>query len=315
MKYIIAVVLIILLLVGAQSFLGEQAESKEQSPAPVSETKIQEEVIVEGIVAPSRDLLLKMVSNSTVEEINVEIGDRVEVNAPILMLNSERAEALLRQRIAGRDAAKARLDEVKAGARDEEVEAMRAKCEVTRIQRNRLPDEAAEEDKEIATAELRACESQLALLEKGARPETIKAVEAELAGAEAMLREAEKALDEMVLRAPCTCVVADLKIEVGEQVTPGVPVVQLIDLSSGWVVQATDLGELDVVRVHPGDKVKVRFDSLPDVELDGVVERVGIIGQERAGDTTFDAEIRLDNQDERLRGNLTAAITIFPESH
>jgi multidrug resistance efflux pump len=43
---------------------------------------------------------------------------------------------------------------------------------------------------------------------------------------------------------------------------------------SGWLVETTDLSELDVPAIAVGDAVQVRFDAIPDLTLAGVVTKI-----------------------------------------
>lgn len=71
-----------------------------------------------------------------------------------------------------------------------------------------------------------------------------------------------------------------------------------------------DLTELGVVNVFEGDEVLLTFDALDDLELSGTVVRIKPIGENKQGDITFTAVIRPDNQDPRLRWNMTAVARI-----
>ena len=124
---------------------------------------------------------------------------------------------------------------------------------------------------------MRRAQAQLDLLEAGARPESAAAAEADVASARAAVQQAQAALDETVLTAPFAGTVAQMTPAVGESVSPGVPVVQLADLTE-WQIETDDLTELDVVRVSEGAEVQLRFDALPGVELTGHVSQIKPIG-------------------------------------
>ncbi len=96
-----------------------------------------------------------------------------------------------------------------------------------------------------------------------------------------------------------------------EYVAPGAPAVHLADVST-WQIETTDLTELDVVRVRVGSPVTMTFDALPELELTGTVSRIRLLGENKQGDITYVVTITPDRQDERLRWNMTAAISIAP---
>ena len=130
-----------------------------------------------------------------------------------------------------------------------------------------------------------------------------------MAAAQATLEQAKVAQAEMELRAPFAGTVGSIETAVGENVTPGTPVVQLADLST-WQVETTDLTELSIGRVVEGNTVNVSFDAIPDLTLTGKVVGIRPVGETRQGDITYRVTVKPDQQDERLRWNMTATVDI-----
>jgi multidrug resistance efflux pump len=62
----------------------------------------------------------------------------------------------------------------------------------------------------------------------------------------------------------------DVAVSIGEQVGPESRAVSIADTSS-WVIETTDITELEVVNVEVGQAVTFTADAFPDVELNGVV--------------------------------------------
>jgi HlyD family secretion protein len=172
-----------------------------------------------------------------------------------------------------------------------------------------LLNPATESELAEARAMIRQAQAQLDLMLAGAREEEIAAAEAMVAEAEAAVQQAQTSLADTELRAPFAGIVADSSVKTGEQVVAGVPVVELADLTA-LQVETDDLTELDVVRVQQGDEVLVTFDALQGLELRGRVVRIEPIGREKLGDITYTVIVRLDEQDARLRWNMTSVVTI-----
>lgn len=162
-----------------------------------------------------------------------------------------------------------------------------------------------------AQAQVRSAQAELDLLQAGATAQTVAAAEAQVKVAQAALEDARAALEQTTLRAPFDGTLALVGVEVGEQVSPGVTVAKLADLSE-WRIETDDLTELSVVRVQEGDTVDVRIDALPDVEMTGHVQSIRPLGENKLGDITYTVVVTLDDQDERLRWNMTAETTILP---
>jgi len=165
----------------------------------------------------------------------------------------------------------------------------------------------------VAEAQIRQAQAQLELVSAGARPETIAAAEADMAAAEATLAQARAALADTELRAPFAGTLAELEAKVGEQVTPGAPVAQLADFSA-WQIETDDLTELGVVDIDTGSPVTITVDAIPDLELTGQVVAIEAIGENKRGDITYTVMVEPEQQDERLRWNMTTVVSIEPNS-
>jgi HlyD family secretion protein len=160
-----------------------------------------------------------------------------------------------------------------------------------------------------AEAAIAEAEANVAKLRAGASPAAIAEAEAEVMSAEAALQAQQVQLDELELRAPFTGIVAAVDVKIGEYVQPGTAVVQIGD-PSVWQIETTDLTELGIVKVSEGAPVTITFDALPGVEMAGQVTRIRSLGENRQGDITYRVIITPNEQDSRLRWNMTASVVI-----
>ena len=111
---------------------------------------------------------------------------------------------------------------------------------------------------------------------------------------------AEATLEKAVLRAPFDGIVADLKTEVGEWVSPSPaalpipPVYDIIDPSSIYVSAPID--EVDAGRVRPGQIARVTLDPLPGQSFPAKVVRVAPYVQDlEAQNRTLEIEVEFDD--------------------
>ena len=139
----------------------------------------------------------------------------------------------------------------------------------------------------------------------------LRLAQAERDVAASKLNEAQIALRQTELRAPFAGTVALLTVDRGEQAVAGQPLVTIGDLS-GWLVETTDLSELEVVRVAVGDAASVTFEALPDLVLSGHVDRIQVRGTGDAGNVVFAVAIKPDTHHPELRWNMTATVRITP---
>jgi len=180
---------------------------------------------------------------------------------------------------------------------------------------NNLQGSASDLDLSIAEADLIVAEAQLALAESnyekvklGPDSDDLAAAEAGINAAETNIVAAQTALENIELVAPFPGTLVDLGLKVGEQVSPGMPVAVLADFSR-WKVETDDLTEIEVPSIFIGQEVTVTPDALPELELNGTVDYISDLYEEKRGDITYTARILLDEHDERLRWGMTAVIT------
>lgn len=219
--------------------------------------------------------------------------------------------------LAAIDAAQLAVDEVSGGATEAQRRAAAAGLAAATAQRGAAQAEldlllAGGSPEAVAVAEAGLTGARAALADAQARAESAAAAaaraQADVAAAQAALDAAQAALDDRALTAPFAGVVADVAVEPGEVVAAGVPAVALADFS-GWLVETTDLTELDVAGVAAGDPAEARIDALPDLTLPGVVTAVSPVARDLRGDVTYAVTVRLDDAgDAPLRWGMTAFV-------
>ena len=175
-----------------------------------------------------------------------------------------------------------------------EADIVRAEAAVDRaqLQVDQLPPDATPGQTESAQAELRLAEAELAL-------------------ARTTLTEAQVALRQTELRSPFEGTVAAVSVELQEQAIAGQPLVTVGDLSE-WVIETTDLSEIEVVRIAVGDEATITFEALPDLVLSGRVDRIQVRGTTDTGGVMFAVTIRPLEHNPDLRWNMSATVRIAP---
>jgi HlyD family secretion protein len=117
------------------------------------------------------------------------------------------------------------------------------------------------------------------------------------------------------IHAPLQGIVDVRAVRVGEVVTPGQPVVTLINLDDLWV--RVDVEESYIDRVRIGDTLTVRLPS--GVERSGTVFYRGVdasfatqrdVSRTKRDIKTFEVRLRVDNQDRRLAVGMTAYVIV-----
>jgi RND family efflux transporter MFP subunit len=153
-----------------------------------------------------------------------------------------------------------------------------------------------------------AAQAQLDLMRAGATEEQIAAAEAQVAQTEVALEAAELALDHAILVAPFDGVVAASNLTVDGLVSPGVPVIPLLDTSTLRLRVGVD--EMDIRLLAEDQEVQVTLDALPNVEIKGTVQRIAAEATLESGVVLYDVYVTLVPASTPLRVDMTANATI-----
>ena len=130
----------------------------------------------------------------------------------------------------------------------------------------------------------------------------------QLAIAKANLDAAKDTLSNYVLTAPFDGKVAEVSVKVGEQVGPETRIVSVADFSS-WIVETTDVTELEVVKLSVGQKAKLVPDALPDLSLKGTITEISQAYTQQGGDILYTVKLNVQDPDPRLRWGMTVEAT------
>jgi len=129
----------------------------------------------------------------------------------------------------------------------------------------------------------------------------------ELAVLEARLNAAEAGVAAFAITAPFDGMVADLNAKVGNSIKAREIVVTVADFS-GWLIETTDLTEIDVVNLAEDQAVSVKLDAIPDVELQGTILSIGQAFSENQGDVVYEVTILLKDTHPAMRWGMTAEV-------
>jgi multidrug resistance efflux pump len=157
-----------------------------------------------------------------------------------------------------------------------------------------------------SAAQREAMQAQLDLLLAGASPEEVDAIRAKVAQAQVGVESAQSAFSYTEVRAPFAGTVTSVMVEVGNSARPGQVAVVLATLDE-LQARTTDLTELDIVHVTPGQPVIVTADGVPGKEFSGVVSDISLRGEEARGQVVYAVTVDLiDLGDAALRWGMTA---------
>jgi RND family efflux transporter MFP subunit len=152
-------------------------------------------------------------------------------------------------------------------------------------------------------------EQELKLLQAGSTAETVEAQQARLDAASAKLPQYQNELEKNYLRAPFAGVIAAQNVEEGEVVLPQETVISFISTSTLEI--RANVSELDVAKLHVGDRAKITLDAYgPTVSYDAVVTRIDPAETMVDNSPTYGIRLEFLNGDIRLRPGMTTNVRI-----
>jgi HlyD family secretion protein len=206
-KWVIILIILLIIAVGAGFYIQSQGGFDDFSgvgdaePTPLPAIQTTPDLIVDGVVVPIRHVGLSFSAAGMVAEVLVEEGETVEAGQVLARLDNERQAIAIAQAEARIRSVRARIDELQAGARPEEIDAAEALVEISRANLNSLLEGPRAQEIASAEAGLAAAEANLQQTLAGADESELTVALAELQNAEAVLRQAQSAYDQVSWRA------------------------------------------------------------------------------------------------------------------
>jgi HlyD family secretion protein len=270
-----------------------------------------EPLLVQGEVDATRlDIAARV--DGRVANIPVARGQNVGANAVLVRIDNPETFAKHDQALAAKVVADAQLANINAGTRAEVIAARkaayeRAQASVTLAQKTydrvrqlaeqgnapqaRL-DQATDalHESERATDQAKSAYEQAV---NGYTAEERQIAVANMKKALADIKAVQSIINQMVVYAPVASQVYKRNVELGEYVSPGVPLVTLIDLDDVWI--HFDLREDLVKTLKIGDRFSVRLPALGDRRITVEVKLIAAKGEYaswRATRATGDFDLR-----------------------
>lgn len=278
-----------------------------------------------GTLSPKLDVGIVPKVSGRVETVLVDVGDYVNVDETLLVLEDDELVISEQQAQAAVKVAESNLIRVQTGARPQEIELVEAQVdqatanleqaqsnyermnslyESRSISKAQLEQSRAQYD--VALSSLKAAESQLELTRLGAQKEEIEAAKAQLAQAQSGLQLARLHLENAQLTSPVTGVVASRMIDPGSFAGAGTPVFQIVQVDP--IVLRVEVSGREVVHVKPGLSARISTDAFPGQSFPGTVRIVESVAH--SGSRLFGVRIEAPNEKGMLRAGMASRVQI-----
>jgi len=268
-------------------------------------------LLVQGEVDATRlDIAARV--DGRVAEIPVVRGQNVAAGAVLVRIDNPETIAKNEQSLAARIVTEAQLANINAGTRVEVIAARKAELERAQAsvvlaqktydrvrqlaEHGNAPLARLDQATDTLHESERAVDQTKSAYEQavnGYTREEHAIAEANVGKAIADIKAVQSTIDQMVVYAPVASQVYQRNVEPGEYVSPGVPLVTLIDLDDMWI--QFDLREDLVKSLKIGDRFGVRIPALADRVITVEVKLIATKGEYaswRATRATGDFDLR-----------------------
>lgn len=316
----------ILIIIGIAAVLISRTGKKEDEGAIVVSGNVEVTEVNMGFKIPGR-----------VIGLFAEEGQKVDKGEKLALLDNAELESQLTQNRAYLSETLARLEELRAGSRPQEIEQARASVRYAEAELNKARKDydraeilyingaisaqqmdSAQKTYDAAVSQNQGALEAFSLVKEGPRKEVIKAAADRVGQAKAAVKTAEERLNDSVVYAPVSGVILRKNIEPGETVAAGTPVYTIGDLENPWIkvyVKEDNLGHVKI-----GQKAEVTTDSYKGKRYEGTVTYISseaeftpknVQTQEERVKLVFGIKISVKNPDDELKPGMPADVRIL----
>jgi RND family efflux transporter MFP subunit len=148
-----------------------------------------------------------------------------------------------------------------------------------------------------AEAGLAVAEANLEQVKKGATQEQLNASLAQVKQAEAGLEQAELSLENSIVKSPIKGVVSAVRTEEGEIISPGQPVITVIDVDQLYLEVSVTAATMS--RLKEGDQLRIIPEAIKDEELTAEIETIS--PEAEPASKNFPVKMLVDNSEHNIR--------------
>ncbi|HER24625.1 MAG TPA: efflux RND transporter periplasmic adaptor subunit [Candidatus Atribacteria bacterium] len=248
---------------------------------------------VTGVVEANETVRVTSEIMGQAKVVKVKEGEEVKKGDILIILSDEQIKIQVAQAQATLDSIQASSDKIKSGARPQEIKQaesalLQAKMNRDSVEENYLrmktlfsekaiseqQYEQAKNQYEIASVQYQSAQESYELIIEGAAEEDIKSIEAQVRQAKAALDMAKYQLKNTQITAPINGKVTSVSVSSGEMVSPSVPLLSIIDVSSIFV--KVGISEKDISKIKEGQMVNLEIDAFPKEKFQGKIVSKGV---------------------------------------
>lgn len=298
-------------------------------------TKDKDDLLATGTIEATTVELNARISGA-IKSITVRSGDHVKKGQLVAEISRNDLAAQKERDELGVIKAESLLEDLIAGARQEEIQEAAAGVNIAKINYERARDdyeraqtlrqagaiaqveyEKSTQAMEINKNQLEAAESRLSILKSGPRTEQVNFARAEVERAKAILKADLALLEDLNIVSPVDGTVQTRNFEEGEYVSMGASLLTVIKEEDLWIKVYIPTDDLPLIRI--GQEVKFSISGL-DRFFRGVIEEIASQGEytpktiqtkKERTNVVFAVKIRVNADEGILKPGMPADV-VFP---
>jgi len=311
----------------------QQAARKVQT-ASVERSNLSITVSANGTVQPEVSVNVSPKASGILKQLLVKEGDYVQKGQVLAYMDASNLQGQLRQAQGNLAAADANLQRVTAGNREQDTAQAKAKLQDAQfalrqaeddLQRNKSLNQAGAISKQAyatvlttrdrAKAQVKQFKEALELSRVGARPEDIEEARAQVRAIQGAVQIIQTNLNDMVIRAPFTGIVARKFADPGSFVTPTTAGSAVTSATSSSILSlasrnqiVAQVAEANIAQIHIGLVGTIQADAYPGKTLTGKVTQIATQSDVVQNVTSFQVKTSLPDPQHLMRSGMNVNV-------
>lgn len=293
----------------------------------VNISSIETDVEYGSKLASSSEVAVISKVSGKIDSIKAEVGSHVKKGDVLATIDAKEIQAQYNQAKGAYDSANAnyvrtadsgyiqQLQQAKSSLDSIQLQYDDAKNTLDRVQKEYNIGDASKEELDGAklkaqsfSNQLNSAKEALTLLQSKSAPQSNAAAAAQVTQAKASLDLAQIQLDNTEITAPVDGVISMKNVDIGNTVSGGTNVFNIIDDSS--LVAEINMTDKNIVKMEKGQKIPIKVDALDNKVFEGVVDSIS--PSANAKTQLYSVKVRVDNKDSEIKADMIARLS-FPD--
>jgi HlyD family secretion protein len=291
--YVLAAIAVVGAAAGFYSWLSQEQAKIVYATVPAAKDSLTITVSATGTLQPLTQVDISSELSGVVRTVAVDENDLVHKGDVLAELDTTRLIAQVEGAQASAKAADARVDDAHTTLQESEQALARQQQLSTRGM--------------IAN---QALETATATRDRAAS--AVKIAEANLAIAEAELKQRQTDVEKSTIYAPIDGIVLTRSVDPGQTVASSLqaPILFVIAANLKRMELKAAIDEADIGGVARGQKARFTVDAFPDRSFDALIRDISFASVTTEGVVTYDARLDVDNAELLLRPGMTATVSV-----